>query len=249
MIIATPTLAGYVIKHCAEYLFFADDNGTPTDDFESAVAYSSKLQAHQRCAEFFRLQELEQDAAWEIVKRREVIQRAPKLEAPFALAISDPLEAVRYVYDLHCKYSQRISDWLRRAGVTDVPQQAACKMTITAPKWAGIWSPNGRECHYPVVYAMMAQDFHMIVAHEVVHSYQHAFCGRGSGHGNDFYALMKHAAQEPITRHTHTYNVGEARRLSETLKPWWKKVGQKGLLQSLPVEIVTEPMRRKGIIT
>ena len=242
------TLQGYVIKHSEEYLFFRDNSGEQvTEDFDLAATYPSKLAACQQCSEYFKRAEESNDTSWRIVRRRDVVIKPKPLEAPFELFITDPFEAVHKIYDLHCEYSRRVASWLRSAGVRDIPQQAECRITITAPHWAGIWSGNGRECHYPVVYCMMAADYHTIVAHEVVHSYQHAFCGRGSGHGNDFYAIMKHAALEPVTRHTHSYNVAEAARLSKVLSKWWQHAGQLGLLASLPVEVITQPMKRKGI--
>lgn len=247
-------LTGYCIKHCENYLFFRDNSGNTTEDFEQARVYGSRLDAHQQCAAYFRglgvinVEDLA-NHEWQIIRRRNVVQKAPPLDAPFALHISDPIEAVHRVYELHALYSQRVSSWLRIAGVPvdKIPRPATCKMTITAPKWAGIWSPSNSECHYPVVYAMMDPNYKETVAHEVVHSFQRAFTGCPSGHGADFLAMMMHAALEPVTTIGHTCNVPEAKRLSEVLRKWWRVQGQRGLLASLPVEVATEPLKRKGI--
>jgi hypothetical protein len=240
-------LVGYCIKHTDEYLFFRDNSGEHiTDDFDLAATYPSKLAAVQQCGEYFKRAEVNDDTTWQIVRRSAVVIKPKPLEAPFELHITDPFEAVHKIYDLHCEYSRRVSSWLVKAGVQNIPQQAECRITITAPHWAGIWSPRGRVIHYPAVYCMMAGDFHKIIAHEVVHSYQDAFCGRGSGHGNDFYALMKHAALEPVNRHTHNYSVNEAQRLSKVLRRWWQEQSQRGLITSLPVDVDTSPMKRKG---
>jgi hypothetical protein len=248
-------LTGYVIKHCEEYIFFADDSGTTTDDFDKAAIYSSRLAAHQRCSEFWKRLPVDPDneeqQEWQIIKRKLVEIKPKKLEAPFALAISDPLEAIQKVYEYHCMYSQRVSDWMYRAGVKDVPRPPICKITITAPKWAGIYMPKVRECHYPIVYVMMhseRESFEETIAHEVVHAYQNAFSGFGGGHGPDFFALMRHAAQYPATSAKHTYDLGEAKRLSEKLREWWKEQGERGALASLPVEVITQPMKRQGIV-
>jgi len=232
-----------------EYQFVArEDAGWRwTDDLDVAAGFGSRLAA-DRFAETHAMRQ------FKIARRDAVAIKPKKFEAPFALAISCPLEAVQTTFDLHEEYCQRVEAWLQRAGCQpdySKGRPTPC-MTITAPKWAGMYSSDTHHCHYPAVYAMLAPEngpeaWRTIVAHEVVHAYQRAFTGRGAGHGPDFYALMKHAAREPVTSHTHGYSVKEARRLSEKLLPWWELTRQQGLLASLPLEVLTTKTKRKGI--
>lgn len=243
-------LSGYVVKHSEEYLFFADNLGTPTDDFEKAAIYGSRLAAHQQCAEFFKRAEADNDDTWQIVRRKDVVVRAAKFEAPFQLVIADPIEAIHKIYELHNEYSKRLTYWLRNACTTlKIPQPARPVVTLTAPKWCGMYLPREHECHYPIVFAMMDTELAQTVAHEVVHSFQRVFNGnyRGDAHGGDFYALMLNAAREPVTSVLHSLDNAEAKRLSEHLLPYWREQGAKGVLSSLPLQVVTQPMKRKGV--
>lgn len=187
---------------------------------------------------------------WRPFPSAEVAIKLKQLEVPFDLVIKDPLEAVEKMCQAHWDYCERIEHWLSKAGVT-LPatwQKPTPCMTITAPTWAGIYSPATHTCHYPVVYAMIGKDcVNMVTAHEVVHAYQRQFTGHSCGHGPDFYAMMRHGMDLPITDHHHSYNTSEAKRLSDKLFPWWSMARERGALQSLPCEVLVTKTKRKGI--
>jgi hypothetical protein len=238
------------MKYCIQQL---DDEGqtmysfvtsamTYTDDLDEALKFSSKLAA-MTWIETNHLQA----QPWAVVKVDQIVVKPKKFEPPFYLVIADPLEAVSKVVELHDFYCNRIEAWLRYNGIDIKKPRPTPHMTITSPTWAGLYSSTTHACHYPVVYAMMNADFNKIVAHETVHAYQRIFTGMPAGHGADFYAMMQHAAKEPVTKHTHDYDVKEAARLSEKLHPWWMLAKERGLLASLPCEVLTTKTKRKGV--
>jgi len=243
----------YVMQHLDEdgelEYSFLDMNIASTDELDSAVGFGSRLSAER----WMETREHQLDwSRWQVVKLDSIQPRAEKFDAPFDLTIADPLEAVRVTVELHDFYCQKVEDWLRKAGIGSQFDRPTPLVTITAPKWAGLYSSATHICHYPTVYAMMApltghDRWRVTVAHEVVHAYQNIFTGQGTGHGADFYGLMKHAAGEPITRHTHQQDVMEAKRLSEKLLPWWRRQRERGTLIGLPCEVIDVKIKRKGI--
>lgn len=221
---------------------------TATQELDAASGFSSRLSAER----WMETNGLGIDAMlWRPIRRADVAIKPKKFDPPFKLVVTDPLEAVRLTCELHDEYCDRVEAWLVVAGV----QRAAIEqrgrpvpcMTMTSPRWAGLYSSGTHTCHYPVVYTMMAADWRIIVAHEVVHAYQKLFTGQPCGHGPDFYGMMRHAALEPITDHHHKYSVSEAKRLSEKLLPWWAMAREQGLLASLPCEVLTTKTKRKGV--
>ena len=169
-------------------------------------------------------------------------------DLPFKLVIENPLEAVEKTAELHHEYCERIERWLRLGGVlVHDGHRPTPVATVLAPQWAGLYSPTTNCCHYPVVYSMLAADWNVVVAHECVHAYQTLFSGMPAGHHADFYALMRHAAREPVTMHHHTYDVNEARRLARKLRPWWAQERQRGVLASLPMEVLEVKTKRRGL--
>lgn len=250
--------SGYVIRKLGDelepdpYVFLAggklkEDGWHEVDRLEQCLTFGSRLSA-ERWMETHGIDL----SMYKPVLRAGVPLKPDEFKTddlPFNLNITDPLEAVNKTVELHEHYCGRIEQWLRNAGVPKIhdgsrPTPVA---TVLAPKWAGLYSPTTNACHYPVVYAMIAKDWHVVVAHECVHAYQDHFTGRGAGHGNDFYALMAHAAKEPVTKHTHDYPVGEACRLARKLRPWWAEQRQRGILASLPMEVIEVKTKRRGL--
>lgn len=245
---------------CHPQLFMAADRA-PTEELDRAVTFKSKLGV----ATFLRPMFGEEQArwGWEPVFKDEVVV-APKpvpFDAPFNLLVPDPLEAVRQVYELHHRYCDRVEAWLRGVG-TDPGERPDCKITITGPSWAGLYTSNDHSCHYPVAYAMMhlgdtgaprtpKEDYRLTVAHEVVHGYQTAFAGVGRpvvGHGGDFYALMRLAAREPVGTHYHAHDVVEVARLAESLGRYWAVAKEAGLVATLPCKVETRGRKRTNAI-
>lgn len=223
--------------------FVVGDRRT-SEDVAEALGFSSRLAA-ETWAETVGLDGL----LWRPVKRADCKVKAKAFESPFALTISDPLEAVELVCRRHWEYCARIEQWLTKAGVAlpaDHARPTPC-MTITAPTWAGLYSGSTHVCHYPVAYAMMAADHQTVVAHEVTHAYQRQFTGHECGHGPDFYAMMAHGMGIKLIDHHHRYSVAEARRLSDKLLPWWSMARERGVLSSLSCEVLTTKTKRKGI--
>lgn len=215
------------------------------DDLDLAAGFGSRLAAER----WMETNGVDM-AAFKPVRRADVIVR-PKAFQPELpdLVIKDPLEAVRTTHELHEEYCGKIERWLRLAGVTcHDDNRPKAQATVCAPAWAGCYSPTTNTCHYPVVYAMMASDWGpTVVAHECVHAYQTLFTGKSAGHGPDFYAMMRYAACAPTDSHVHTYPLHKALALAKKLKPWWAEQRQRGLLQSLPMEVVEQKMRRRGL--
>jgi hypothetical protein len=202
---------------------------------------------------------VEASAAWMVVPIDSVPVKARALVFDGVLKERDPLECVRKIEALHWEYSSRIEQWLRQAGVSPneinrhgLPTPRA---TITSPKWAGLYCPKDHTCHYPVCYAMLAglhdseeNSFRIVVAHEVTHHYQTLLTQKCSGHGPDFYAVMRLGAREPVSSHTHTYSVSDAKKLSRVMLQWWQQEQARGTLASLPMTVDTNPYRREGAI-
>jgi hypothetical protein len=226
-----------------------DESGEPRV-FGSRLAAHQYFQAHPELLHDSQDESLESQG-WRIVRARDVKLTPHPVDTPMELLVATPLEAAKMLYEYHYEYVKRAESWLGRAcsGVS-IPEQPVPKATILTPDWAGLYSTADHSCCYPLTYVMLngqpsAQE---TAAHEVTHAYQRAFTGTNMlGHGPDFYGLMKHAMQMPISRHTHSYDVGKARQLTKQIKPWWDRELQRGTLNNLPMEIAVVKMKRKGI--
>lgn len=218
-----------------------------TDELDEASRFGGRLSAMVALENRFGKEW--KSTGWRPVRLEDVVVKPKPLPlGDFKLHISDPLEAVRRVAEWHNAYCERVEAWLLRAtGKIMAFNRPECRVAARFQEWAGIYMSAENACVYPLAYAMMAPDFKgKAVAHEVCHGYQKYFsCGRG--HGGDFYALMEHAAGEPISKHTHDYSLETARELTRSVLPWWQQNRAKGLLASLPCQVETEKKKRKGI--
>lgn len=242
----------YVVVSAIEDYAFIGRETDVAQDLDEARGFSSRLSAER----WMETNGVDM-GLWRAVKRDSVVVRPKRLEIALDLERSDPLAAVRELVDLHWEYCNRLETWLSRAGVgreeIDARGRPTPYVTVLAPKWAGVYSSQDHSCHYPLPYAMLKpipgfrDSLRNTVAHEVVHAYQRLFTGCPSGHGPDFYALMKRAAEQEYLGEGHHWSIEEAQQLSSQLLPWWQQSAEKGLLASLPCEVVTVKIKRRGV--
>lgn len=215
------------------------------DALDAAKHFSSKLSA----LNFIETLYADRRESLAVVRCESVVPKPKAFTAPFDLFEPDPLRAIDAVIRLHEEYCKRVATWLQYIGLPVQPDTwPRVSITATAHKWAGLYTGGTKHvCTYVLPYAMMQSDYEITVAHEVVHAFQEQFTGFAAGHGPDFYALMRHAAKQPIAAHTHSYNVLEAFRLADTLIPWFNSQKERGVLHSLPVEVCLERIKRSGV--
>jgi hypothetical protein len=251
----------YVLKRCGEREFVRDATAIGqveiTRDLCEARQFTSRIAArgftmtHDKGRAFCA-------AEWEYVKIELVPPVEEMIGLPRDLLVDDPLDAIERIHKLHHMYSERIADWVHRATnlIADF-SPPRIMVTVRAQKWAGLFEPGSRTVHYCLPYAMMhlgdrpstIRDYEHCVAHECVHAYQKLFTGHfvGGGHGGDFYAMMRHAAMYPVSRHTHDYSVKKCVEVARALQKPFEQMAERGLLSSLPCQVVTESIKRKGI--
>jgi hypothetical protein len=234
-------MAKHLLKRCGMHLFVAD--GEDVADHLTARTFGGRLSART-----FLENRFGKDAAhqllYELVKLEDVTP-LEELRYDGPLVISDPLEAVKYCAERHEEYCAKVEAWLLRSIGLEQPSRPGARAHMVSPSWAGQYRSREHECVYPVAYAMINADYaEKAIAHEVVHGYQHQFTGHGTGHGGDFYALMKHAAGVPVSKHTHDYDVGHARDLAEYLHPRWMELREAGKLAGLPMPVAHEKLPR-----
>lgn len=223
----------YLLKRVDSFTYRTAD-GSDNEDYDIAQRWTSRLGARTELENEWPMLQL----SYELVHIDKIPKKPepPRYDGP--LVITDPIEAVRLIHEAHHAYCDKLETWLRRVIGTQNFARPEPVITVVGTSWAGLYTSANHECHYPVAYAMINKDFlDITVAHEVVHAYQNAFTGVGSGHGGDFYALMRHAADRPVSRHTHTYSVEGAALLSAVIHPQWVKKLEQGELQSLPCEV------------
>jgi len=265
--VVVPGLTGarkvYVLKHLGDERKFVAGSDyqqvTTSDELASAQHFASRLAARG-----FTLN-ADKDklfgfvaAEWDVVQI-ELVPEEPKIEVIDGLMVEDPVECARKLCDLHFKYADRVAAWVRKA-TNYVGDYSPPKIVVTARpqmNWTGLYSPTDHTCHYVLPMAMLnlgrpMQDYEETVAHEVVHAYQRLFVGQDirSGHGGDFYAMMRHAALWPTKTHTHAPLPGEFQKcilLFKKLQKPIERLAEGGLLASLPCQIVTEKLKRRGI--
>lgn len=147
------------------------------------------------------------------------------------LLYATPLEAAAAQQLVFVEMCDRLEGWMRRAGI-EPPLRPGLAITCAGHKWGGLYRGAEHEVVLVAPYAMLHADYDICVAHEVVHAYQAAFSGRASGHGDDFYGLMRHAARVPVTRHTHSMDPNEAAKLGLATSLWWRRARESGLAAS-----------------
>lgn len=221
-------------------------DGEVTLDFREARRFGGKLSAETALVNL-KLSKLE----WLVIREEEYSPRPPPIDlADLPLAVRDPVAAVRMVAAAHDEYCGRIEAWLTRAGVPhDKRGRPKCEVVARCAEWAGLYQGAEHACAYPLAYAMMHGERFAaeVCAHEACHGYQHALTGRGTGHGNDFFALAKHAAREPAVQKHHQFDVTVAREVTRALLPWWREWQGAGLLVSLPCEVQVDKRVRRGL--
>jgi hypothetical protein len=160
------------------------------------------------------------------------------------LLYPDPLAAAEALQRRFVETCDLVEGWLTRVVGVEPGPRPGLALTCAGHTWAGLYRPPEHEVVLVAPYAMLHPDYlRTVVAHEVVHAYQDAFTGgvpsdaRHGGHGGDFYALMRHAAQTPVERHTHDYSPVEAARLGEATSLWWREARERGLVASAPCRV------------
>lgn len=217
---------------------------------DEALRFGSKLGAVSRMMTNEPYARGEDRTNWEVVLAAEVKPRPRPYEPPFALARTCPVRTCEEIAEHHGIYCERIERWLRLAGLTEEELNRGrprAEVVFSAPKWAGVYSPQEHACAYVLPYALMAEDYmERIVPHECVHAYQRAFCGRQTqAHGDDFYALMLRAAKVPCSEHTHPYDVAKAQELAEHARPYLLRQLELGMLASMPFEVDSASLTRE----
>lgn len=182
---------------------------------------------------------------------------------PIAVCTEDIPALCLQVRKYHDEYCRMIEQWLSKA-IGFKPgsaQRPECRMTLADVTWGGQYASRDHVCDYSMAYAMLVgfedgsqnghsngRGFYDTIAHECCHAYQNIFTGVGTGHGGDFYGMMRHACGLPIKSHKHDYDVIKAVKVAKSLIPWWKRQMAKGVLASLACEVDTQFIKRAEVI-
>ena len=254
----------YVLKKydTEQHCFVADESGGETSELASAHRFGSRLAARG-----FTLNKDKQQlygftaADWQIIQI-ELVPPPERIEVIDGLAIEDPVKCIERIVELHQMYADRVAAWVRHAThlITDYSAPRVCITVRPQMRWRGLYSPRDNTCHYVLPAAMLSlgsapkthRDYEETIAHEVVHAYQRHFVGQfvGSGHGGDFFAMMRHAALYPTVHSTHESTQEEMKRcivLFKKLQKPMERIAQEGRLSHLPCTIVTEQIKRSGL--
>lgn len=188
-----------------------------------------------------------------------VVRKIAEDAKPIVICNDDIAGLLADVVKWHDCYCGLIEQWLEKSIGFDASKarRPECRMTLADVSWAGQYSPREHVCDYSMAYAMVVGmadggvncghiglGFYSTIAHECCHAYQDAFTGVGTGHGGDFYAMMKHACFIPIRQHKHSYDGGIAIQVARSLVPFWKRQMADGIVATLPCGVDTTFVKR-----